>query len=126
MGWMSYTDSNYQYALEKSQSFGPKGFVKPEQAGSGRDQLLTCISQHNSILQLLVDLHKKIDSIEAELKILRKEKGSSSSSDLSEVISKLETLSLGPKEVVPEKKGKFYAFKDPYAILEEVKQKLKK
>nr|ATZ69505.1 ORF2 protein [Cacao swollen shoot Ghana R virus] len=116
--------NSYQEAFRNAASYKPTGFLKSEEAGSGREQLLSCISQHNLIIQLLVDLHDKVDNLSAELKVLRKEKTKAQNpEEIEGLISQLKGLSIGPKEKVPEKKGNLYAFKDPYVILEEVKSK---
>nr|ATZ69509.1 ORF2 protein [Cacao swollen shoot Ghana R virus] len=123
MGWLM-SGNSYQEAFRNAAAYKPTGFLKSEEAGSGREQLLSCISQHNLIIQLLVDLHDKVDNLSAELKVLRKEKTKAQNpEEIEGLISQLKGLSIGPKEKVPEKKGNLYAFKDPYVILEEVKNK---
>nr|ATZ69493.1 ORF2 protein [Cacao swollen shoot Ghana Q virus] len=124
MGRLMSEDSAYQQAIQNAAVYKPTGFLKSEQAGSGREQLLSCISQHNLIIQLLLDLHSKVDSLEAEIKVLKREKGKAVQSDeIDSLVTQLKGLNLGPKSKVPESKGKFYAFKDPYVILEEAKKK---
>lgn len=118
---MSSSSGAYQEALSRIQHLIPEGFIKADKSEIVRDQLIHCLNQHNLLIQLNLDLHQKVDQLLAEVKILKR--AQQSEENIADLVSKLEHLSLGPSEPKVQQKGKFFAFKDPYVILEEVKQK---
>jgi hypothetical protein len=121
----------YQLALEEVASYETTvGFKKPELGLPGGDQSRIIIQQNNVIIQLLVNLHKRVGALENQVQIIKGAKNKRiegspvEEDDLSKIISKLDNLSLGPTDQrTPQKKGIFYAFKDPYKIFEEEKNK---
>ena len=127
---MSESDPNYLLAVAEAKKVeaNSQGFAKtPVNLGSG-DASRTSIQQNNVIIQLLINLHSRVDIIEEELNTLKRGKATEAQAatavDVDELASKLSQLELGRKK--REGKGKFYAFKDPYKILAEEQEKAKK
>lgn len=118
---MSQTSRAYTEALLETDSLGkpPQGFVKESDLGSGQLSILKTISkQNNTIIELLIQLHKKLDKFQIEKETQK------SIDDISEQLAQ---LSLGTKtetKTSPKKKYPFFVFKDPLLILEEEKLKL--
>ena len=126
------TDLTYKKALEDAAAYNPVGFRKGVEGLKTSPELFGAIvSQNNFIIQLLLNLHLKVDTLEAENKAYRREKGvqaetGSSAETLEAIRKQLEGLSLKETKPKETKKGTLYTFKDPYVILQDEKSKLKK
>lgn len=122
---MSVSDDNYQTALEKVQVVEGSGFSKTTRLTAG-DLSRKEITQNNTIIQLLIDIHTKLDTLKAESTVIKNENGKAVTEvNLhDDLIKKFEGLTLGktPKQTKP---GTLFAYKDPYVILEEEKNRLK-
>lgn len=117
---MSVSQKDYIEALLNTNSLGTpsQGFIKDSDTPTGQVYLQKLIiKQNNSIIELLINLHKKLDKLQIEKDTQK------SIDDLSEQLSK---ISLGPTStpVQAKKKTPFYVFKDPQIIYEEEKVKL--
>lgn len=126
---MSSQDPNYQKALEETEYVDSvaTGFTKSSGLSAG-DLGRKAIQQNNTILQLLLRLHSRVETLNAEVLVIKNHltnKPSTSTNIPEDLIQKLENLNLGPSEPKKTKKGIFFAFKDPYVIFEEEKAKLK-
>lgn len=125
---MTSQDDSYLRALEETQYLDGKGFTKTEGL-TGGDLTRSAIQQNNLIIQQLINLSQKVETLVAEIQALKDHtiKGASASGHLDELTKKLGELSLGPDSGrKPQLKGVLYAYKDPYTILEEEKSKLRR
>ncbi|UVW45034.1 ORF2 [Badnavirus tessellopandani] len=119
---MSVSQKDYLEALLNTNSLGApsQGFIKDtEVSTSGQVSIQkSIIKQNNSIIELLVSLHKKLDKLQIEKDTQK------SIDDLSEQLSKISLGSTSSTSAQAKKKTPFYVFKDPQLIFEEEKVKL--
>nr|ACE76857.1 unknown [Citrus yellow mosaic virus] len=107
------------------------GFVNPEEYSGGITGTKALIKQNNLLIQLVVELSVNVNSLSDQVAQLTEQlgkqpqQGSSSTALPDDLIDKLRDLSLGT-EKKKEKRGTFYAYKDPYLIYKEEVEKLKK
>lgn len=129
---MSYINtistSAYKEALQATEQLEEPalGFVKPRDHNrEGIQKSVTAVTkQNNTLIQLVVDLHEKINTLEEKIERLRKEPPQSTgiSADL---VTKLENLTLQDQGKKPkETRGKRLVFKDPLEIIKAEKRKL--
>lgn len=122
---------SYRNSLISTESIDPPsiGFLRPA-PGVG---LAAVIKQNNTLIQLLVSVSEKLEDIQTELTILKKEvvdKGKSHVTPenldpiLDEIQKKLEGFHIGePKSKPLKKKSPFFVFTDPLKIYEAEKRK---
>lgn len=120
------TDS-YKEALKATEAIEPPslGFLKTSDYSGTLSHQAAVIKQHNTQIQLLVQIAEDLKGIKSELQTIRElqqAKTPISQSLPEDLLSKLENLSLGPSERPKEAKGKILVFKDPRKILSEAKQ----
>lgn len=128
---MSYINtastSAYKEALTATEQIEEPalGFVKPRDHNrEGIQRSVTAVTkQNNTLIQLVVNLHEKINTLEEKIEKLRKEPLQSTgiSADL---ITKLENLTIQEREKPKEPRGKRLVFKDPLEIIKAEKKKL--
>nr|AIK01823.1 ORF2 [Piper yellow mottle virus] len=102
------------------------GSIKPgDDNGEGIQKSVTAVTkQNNTLIQLVVDLHEKINNLEEKVEKLRKEP-LQNSGILPDLITKLENLTLREREKSPkEVKGKRLVFRDPLDIIKSERKKL--
>lgn len=128
---MSYLFSknteSYKEALRATENIDAPslGFLKPTDYPGTLSHQAAVIKQHNTQLQLLVQIAEDIRGIRAELQTIREQgqaKASTSHGIPEDLITKLSNLSLGPTERPKEPKGKILVFRDPLQILKEVQK----
>nr|AIK01819.1 ORF2 [Piper yellow mottle virus] len=129
---MSYINTSstsaYTEALKATEQIEEPAhrFVKPRDHNrEGIQKSVTAVTkQNNTLIQLMVDLHERINTLEEKIERLRKEPLQSSgiSADL---VTKLENLTLREREKRPkEPRGKRLVFRDPLEIIKEERRKL--
>ncbi|KAG6474210.1 hypothetical protein ZIOFF_068134 [Zingiber officinale] len=101
----------------------PIGFAKSSDY-QGSPSISAIIKQNNTQIQLLVQIAESLKEIHAELRAEGKRNAVITSLP-EDLIEKLQALSLGPSKA-QEKQGKLCVFQDPYKILKEEQEKLKK
>lgn len=123
---MNLNHSSYKKALIELSSFDnpSEGFVFQSDTDTTGVKLLKLSKQNNCLINLLIQLHEKVDSLEEKLK-QEKPSTSGSSTELDDLVSKLSNLSISlEKQVHARKEHPFYVFKDPKLILKEEIAKL--
>lgn len=121
------TTESYKEALKATEPIDPPslGFLKTSDYPGTLSHQAAIIRQHNTQIQLLVQIAKDIKGIKEELQAIRKaqQRGETSSQAIPEdLITKLANLNLGPSERPKETKGKILVFRDPTKILQEIKR----
>ncbi|THU58537.1 hypothetical protein C4D60_Mb03t15400 [Musa balbisiana] len=118
---------SYKEALRATENIDAPslGFLKPTDYPGTLSHQAIVIKQHNTQLQLLVQIAEDIKGIRAELQAIREQGQAKASTSLGipeDLITKLSNLSLGPTEKPKEPKGKILVFRDPLQILREVRK----
>nr|AYH52621.1 ORF2 [Dioscorea bacilliform AL virus 2] len=117
---------SYVEALTLTEDIEPPavGFGKPlEFKGSVSSYCGAIIKQNNTIIQLLVSLHEKVESIEERLRKVEKKELSLTTDLTNDLVSKISQIRLGDKPIP--KKGVLLVDKDPLVIIREEQEKLK-
>lgn len=128
---MSYINSSassaYKEALKATELLEEPalGFIKPRDHNrEGIQKSVTAVTkQNNTLIQLVVSLHEKINNLEEKVDKLRKEP-SRESGISADLITKLENLTLREREKPKEVKGKRLVFRDPLDIIKSERKKL--
>lgn len=121
---MNSESPEYKRALQAVESLEPPalGFIKPAEFRAGLPTASAAIQkQNNTIIQLLLQLFEKVNSLQAEVRTLRKEP-ELPEEILDQITSKFNKLSI--TEAPSEPRGKILVHKDPVKIFEEEKLKL--
>ncbi|AHI90953.1 hypothetical protein [Hibiscus bacilliform virus GD1] len=124
--------ASYKEAVAATEDIQPPavGFAKPSDNVGAQSSSSVIIKQNNTIIQLLASLSEKVNTLETEVRHIKNvfdSREPSTSTLPTDLIEKLEGLTLTDKQERPkERKGTLFAFKDPYVILQEEKEKLKK
>lgn len=118
---------SYKEALKAIESIDSPalGFLKPNDCPGTLSHQSAVIKQHNTQIQLLVQISEDIKGIRTELQIIRElqqAKAAPSQAIPEDLLTKLSNLNLGPSERPREPKGKILIFKDPVKILQEIKK----
>ncbi|QED42802.1 ORF2 [Dioscorea badnavirus A] len=117
---------SYQEAVSVTEDLEPPalGFAKPsDHKGSVSSLSGAVIKQNNTIIQLLVSLHEKVDSLEDKVRRLEAGKVSITEEITNDLVSRISKLKLGDRPVP--KKGKLLVNRDPRLIIKEELEKLK-
>lgn len=118
---------SYKEALKATESIDSPslGFLKISDYPGTLSHQSAVIKQHNTQLQLLVQIAEDIKGIRIELQTIREiqqAKAGSSQGIPEDLITKLSNLNLGPSERPKEVQGRILVFKDPIQILKQVQQ----
>lgn len=116
---MSTEDPNYIAALDKA------GEIFPEPSGLSKITNITeVIKQNNTIIELLVSLHKRVSRIEAEL-VRKPDEQSQIEETLAEITSKLSTISASEKreDIIRKSSGNILVWNSPLEQIRQFKEK---
>lgn len=109
------------------------GFAKPSEYQGTQTGNAAIIKQNNTQIYLLTQIADSLKDIQKELQLIsqnqRRLASTSSSSEAvipEALITKLQNLSLGPQERRKEPRGTLRVFQDPYKLLQDEQNRLKK
>ena len=118
---------SYREALKATESIDSPslGFLKSNDYPGTQSHQAAIIKQHNTQIQLPVQIAEDIKGIRTELQTIREiqqQKTGPTQSLPEDLITKLSNLSLGSSERPKEAQGRILVFKDPIQILKQVQQ----
>lgn len=121
---LTRVSSSYREVVQATESVESPGlgFAKPSEYQGAFSGNSAIIKQNNTQIQLLVQISESLKEIQSDLKTLLNKSAKVNDDTtplLEDLITKLNNLSLEPKEKVKEAKGRIRVFKDPYTILRE-------
>ncbi|ACV74336.1 hypothetical protein [Pelargonium vein banding virus] len=127
----SATTAEYIAAAQATEALGSpaEGFLSVKNIPPGSSsQTALLIKQNNFLLELVLDLHRKINGVEARLSRAKEPAEGSQGQGLEEIIQKLDKLKIGDGEQKTHSikgPGKVYFYRDPKALAEEERRKAK-
>lgn len=122
------SDPSFTEALKEINSLGQTSGFEVATGTTTVKGTPLIIAQLNVLIYQTTSLHQKVDKLETRLRNLEAAKGLDYSNQLEKLTTDLGKLSLGKEPQKPKVKqsSKYFYFKDPKAILEEEKKKLRR